>query len=173
MATIRVSHPAALALSESIKLTKASQLVEAALEQRLVLIAGGAAHAKNETAARLAKIIACKELDLNTTSAIPDHVIKTTSCLQSLEDFSKVSQKTSKLNPNLFFFYTKLQVFNPPSDEPEAEQKRAHIIQIDLGLVDSTNLIKTLSGRHGSKTPIVIAIGRDNEITPDCAETFQ
>ena len=97
MATIRVSHPAALALSESIKLTKASQLVEAALEQRLVLIAGGAAHAKNETAARLAKIIACKELDLNTTSAIPDHVIKTTSCLQSLEDFSKV--KTAQKPP--------------------------------------------------------------------------
>ena len=38
---------------------------------------------------------------------------------------------------------------------------------------NSTNLIKTLSGRQGSKTQIVIAIGHDNEITPDCAETFQ
>lgn len=90
IATIRISHPAALALAESMKLTKASQLFEAALESRLVLIAGGAAHLKNETAERLARIIACKEFDLTSTSQIPDHVIKTTGCLQSLEDFSKV-----------------------------------------------------------------------------------
>ena len=32
-------------------------------------------------------------------------------------------------------------------------------------------LVRTLRGRD--KPPIVIAIGRDNEITPDCAEIFQ
>ena len=75
------------------KLAKASELYEAALESRLVLIAGGAAHLKNQTAEGLARIIACKEFDLSSTSAIPEHVIKTTGCLQSLEDFSKVKYK--------------------------------------------------------------------------------
>ena len=66
---------------------------------------------------------------------------------------------------------TNIQVFDPPSDEPEAEQKRPHILLLDLSMVDQENLVKTLRGRD--KTPIVIAIGRDNEITPDCAEIFQ
>jgi hypothetical protein len=115
--------------------------------KRRVLIAGGAAHQKNEIANRLARILAAKEFDLD----IPNHVIKTAGCLQTLEDFSKV--------------------FDPSSDEPEAEQKRPLILVIDLAMVDQDNLVKTLRGR--SKTPIVIAIGRDNEITPDCAEIFQ
>ena len=88
---MRVSFPAAVALAESIKLTKASQLFEAAVETRRILIAGGAAHQKAEAAARLARILACKEFDLNTTSQIPDHVIKTAGCLQTLDDYNKAS----------------------------------------------------------------------------------
>jgi hypothetical protein len=38
-------------------------------------------------------------------------------------------------------------------------------------MANQDNLVRTLRGRD--KTPIVIAIGRDNEITPDCAEIFQ
>ena len=157
-----VTFAASVALTESIKLPKASQLFEAASETRRVLIAGGAAHQKNEIANRLARILAAQEFDLD----IPAHVIKTADCLQTLDDFSKV-------NYSLFvvLFIPLVKVFDPSSDEPEAEQKRPHILIIDLAMVDQDNLVKTLRGR--SKTPIVIAIGRDNEISPDCAEIFQ
>ena len=116
----------------------------------------------HEIANRLARILAAQEFDLD----IPAHVIKTADCLQTLDDFSKV-------NYSLFvvLFISLVKVFDPSSDEPEAEQKRPHILIIDLAMVDQDNLVKTLRGR--SKTPIVIAIGRDNEITPDCAEIFQ
>jgi len=45
------------------------------------------------------------------------------------------------------------------------------VLIIDLAQVDHESLIKTLRQRT-DKTPIVIAIGRDSEITPDCAEIF-
>ena len=75
------------------------------------------------------------------------------------------------INPFCSSSSLSFKVFDPSSDEPEAEQKRPLILVIDLAMVDQDNLVKTLRGR--SKTPIVIAIGRDNEITPDCAEIFQ
>ena len=77
-------------MNESIKLPKASQLFEACIDTRRVLIAGGAAHQKNEVASRLAAILACKEFDYTSISQIPHHVIKTAGCLQTLEDFTKV-----------------------------------------------------------------------------------
>ena len=150
-ACVQVSFSAALALNEAMPLSKANQLFEASIETRRILMAGGAAHIKQELAQRLAQILACQELELNRVADIPDHAIKTAGCLREIDDFSRL--------------------FDPTSDEPEAEQKRPLILIINLCLVNQEELVRTLRGR--CKTPIVIAIGRDNEITPDCAEIFQ
>jgi hypothetical protein len=150
-ACVQISFSAALAVNEAMSLSKANQLFESAIETRRILIAGGAAHMKLETAQRLAQILACQELELERQADIPAHAIKTAGCLRDIDDFSRL--------------------FDPTSDEPEAEQKRPLILIINLCLVSQDELVRTLRGR--GKTPIVIAIGRDNEITPDCAELFQ
>jgi hypothetical protein len=150
-ACIQISFSAAVAINEAMPLNKANQLFEASIETRRILIAGGAAHQKHEIAQRLAQILACQELDLERVAEIPEHAIKTAGCLRDIDDFSRI--------------------FDPTSDEPEAEQKRPLILIINLCIVNQEELVNTLRGR--CKTPIVIALGRDNEITPDCAAIFQ
>ena len=74
---------------------------------------------------------------------IPEHAIKQAGCCRLSDDFSRI--------------------FDPCSDEPEAEQKRPLVLIIDLAQVDHQSLIKILRQRT-DKTPIVLAIARDSEI---------
>ena len=148
---MRVSFAAAIALNEAIHLTKASQIFDAAIESRRVLISGNAADSKKDLARRIAQILACQELSVEAAKDIPHHAIKTAGIVKDIEALQAL--------------------FEPVSDEPEAEQDHPIILIVDIALVEQRDLIKTLRSR--GKTPIVVAIGKENEVSAECAEIFQ